>query len=164
MTGCPFESHVSWKADWPFTAFMSDTKGTDYHELLSFPLKFSCFYSVSFLVHILCKSLESAFISIYFAKKNQNRCWSMTQKRDRKGKNSVCIIITSLKVNVWYDNLYSSTQPELSCQAFLEIIFGIHFSGFLKDKVFFGCSLLRLSHLCFNNVEVQALGRLIHDW
>lgn len=37
------------------------------------------------------------------------------------GKNRVCIILMSLKVDIWFDHHYTSTQAELSYAIFILI-------------------------------------------
>jgi len=77
----------------------------------------------------------------------------------------------SLKVRIWHNHLYSSTQPKptLTSYLFISLVVIRNSSpGFLKDitKLFFGCWLLfvpfsvKMIPHCFNYLEVRALGRI----
>lgn len=70
---------------------------------------------------VVCKSLESLLIPLYFAGKHAH-IWMEIQYKS---------IIMSLKVSVWYDHLYSSTLPKFSFNFFKQ---SSSSPGFFKDN------------------------------
>ena len=63
-------------------------------------------------------SLESPFSSLYITRKTGKRCSLLL----KQGKNRVCSVLSSFKVNIWSELLYSPAQPEPSETSFLSFL------------------------------------------